>query len=58
MHDDVAQGRDSGPCSARPRFLQVKGDIDDIVPWIRLLVSEGWWMTGQTVLVNGGYTTK
>ena len=33
-------------------------DIKDIVPWIRLLVSEGWWMTGQTILVNGGYTTK
>lgn len=33
-------------------------DIEDIVPFIRLLVSEGWWMTGQTILVNGGYTTK
>lgn len=33
-------------------------DIQDIVPWIRFLVSDGWWMTGQTVLVNGGYTTK
>ncbi|MBA8853762.1 NAD(P)-dependent dehydrogenase (short-subunit alcohol dehydrogenase family), partial [Ochrobactrum intermedium] len=33
-------------------------DIGDIVPWVRLLVSEGWWMTGQTILVNGGYTTK
>lgn len=32
--------------------------IEDIVPWIRMLVSEGWWMTGQTILVNGGYTTK
>jgi NAD(P)-dependent dehydrogenase (short-subunit alcohol dehydrogenase family) len=33
-------------------------DIKDIVPWIRMLVSDGWWMTGQTILVNGGYTTK
>ena len=33
-------------------------DITDIVPWIRFLVSDGWWMTGQTILVNGGYTTK
>lgn len=32
--------------------------IEDIVPWIRFLVTDGWWMTGQTVLVNGGYTTK
>lgn len=33
-------------------------DLEDIVPWIRLMVSDGWWMTGQTILVNGGYTTK
>lgn len=33
-------------------------DIEDIVPWVRFLVSEGWWMTGQTILVNGGYTTR
>lgn len=33
-------------------------DIEDIVPWVRLMVSDGWWMTGQTILVNGGYTTK
>lgn len=33
-------------------------DIQDIVPFIRFLVSDGWWMTGQTILVNGGYTTK
>lgn len=33
-------------------------DIVDIVPFIRFLVSDGWWMTGQTILVNGGYTTK
>ncbi|MFC3061234.1 SDR family oxidoreductase [Paenirhodobacter populi] len=33
-------------------------DIEDIVPYVRFLVSEGWWMTGQTILVNGGYTTK
>lgn len=33
-------------------------DIEDIVPWVRFLVSDGWWMTGQTILVNGGYTTK
>lgn len=33
-------------------------DIEDIVPVVRCLVSDGWWMTGQTILVNGGYTTK
>ncbi|MBB4105372.1 SDR family oxidoreductase [Allorhizobium borbori] len=33
-------------------------DIEDIAPYIRFLATEGWWMTGQTILVNGGYTTK
>lgn len=33
-------------------------EIEDIVPYVRFMVSEGWWMTGQTILVNGGYTTK
>jgi NAD(P)-dependent dehydrogenase (short-subunit alcohol dehydrogenase family) len=31
---------------------------EDIVPLVRFLVSEGWWITGQTILANGGYTTK
>ncbi|QGZ66459.1 SDR family oxidoreductase [Paraburkholderia acidisoli] len=33
-------------------------DIHDVVPFIRHLVSDGWWITGQTILINGGYTTK
>lgn len=33
-------------------------DIEDVVPFIRHLVGEGWWITGQTILINGGYTTK
>lgn len=33
-------------------------DIEDVVPLIRHLVTDGWWMTGQTLLTNGGYTTK
>lgn len=33
-------------------------DIEDIVPLIRFLVTDGWWVTGQTVLANGGFTTK
>ncbi len=32
--------------------------IEDVVPFIRFLVSAGWWITGQTILINGGYTTK
>jgi len=33
-------------------------DPADIVPLVRFLVGEGWWITGQTILANGGYTTK
>lgn len=33
-------------------------DAADVVPFIRFLVSDGWWITGQTILINGGYTTK
>jgi len=33
-------------------------DIKDIVPLVRFLVTEGWWITGQTIFANGGYTTR
>lgn len=32
--------------------------IEDVVPFIRHLATDGWWITGQTILINGGYTTK
>jgi NAD(P)-dependent dehydrogenase (short-subunit alcohol dehydrogenase family) len=47
-----------------PEFVksQVMGNqltqVDDIVPWVRFLLTEGWWLNGQTVLVNGGFTTR
>lgn len=33
-------------------------NINDIVPLVRFLVTEGWWITGQTIFANGGYTTR
>ncbi|EDX82980.1 oxidoreductase, short chain dehydrogenase/reductase family [Synechococcus sp. PCC 7335] len=33
-------------------------NIEDIVPLIRFLVTDGWWITGQTIFANGGYTTR
>lgn len=33
-------------------------DIKDIVPLITFLVTDGWWITGQTIFANGGYTTR
>ncbi|OAQ70068.1 short chain dehydrogenase reductase [Pochonia chlamydosporia 170] len=32
--------------------------IEDIAPIIRFLVTEGGWITGQTLFANGGYTTR
>jgi NAD(P)-dependent dehydrogenase (short-subunit alcohol dehydrogenase family) len=32
--------------------------IEDIVPIVKFLASEGWWITGQTLFANGGYTTR
>lgn len=34
------------------------GDIKDIAPVVKFLVTEGWWITGQTLFANGGYTTR
>lgn len=42
--------------------LQAMGNqltqIEDIVPIVKFLATEGWWMTGQTLFANGGYTTR
>lgn len=32
--------------------------IEDIAPIVRFLVTEGWWITGQCIFANGGYTTR
>lgn len=32
--------------------------IEDIAPLVVFLVTEGWWITGQTIFANGGYTTR
>lgn len=33
-------------------------NIHDIAPLIEFLVTDGWWITGQTIFANGGYTTR
>lgn len=33
-------------------------DVQDIAPIIKHLVSDGQWITGQTIFANGGYTTR
>lgn len=32
--------------------------IEDIVPTVKHLVTDGWWISGQTIFANGGYTTR
>ena len=32
--------------------------IEDITPIISFLATDGWWITGQTIFANGGYTTR
>lgn len=33
-------------------------DIKDIAPLVEFLVTDGRWITGQTIFANGGYTTR
>lgn len=33
-------------------------EIGDIAPIVKFLVTDGWWITGQTLFANGGYTTR
>ncbi|WP_080795684.1 SDR family oxidoreductase [Corynebacterium pacaense] len=32
--------------------------IEDIAPIVGFLATDGWWITGQTIFANGGYTTR
>lgn len=54
--DAVAYHRTAAALSGRSKTGLT--DIEDVVPFVRHLVTEGWWITGQTILINGGYTTK
>lgn len=33
-------------------------DIKDIGNLVRFMVTDGWWVNGQTILANGGYVVK
>lgn len=33
-------------------------DIKDIASFVEFLVTDGWWITGQTIFANGGYSTR
>lgn len=33
-------------------------EIEDIAPLVKFLVTDGGWITGQTIFANGGYTVR
>ncbi len=52
---------ESGDAVAFHRSQSMNGQltkIEDIVPIVKFLVADGWWITGQTIFANGGYTTR
>ncbi|MEV4005272.1 SDR family oxidoreductase [Actinomadura sp. NPDC049753] len=32
--------------------------VEFVVPWVRFLLTDGWWLNGQTVFLNGGFATR
>lgn len=32
--------------------------VVNVVPWVRFLLTDGWWLNGQTVFLNGGFSTR
>jgi NAD(P)-dependent dehydrogenase (short-subunit alcohol dehydrogenase family) len=66
MHTPFFYGQESPEAvachssAAAPRAYSKNGltDIEDIAPIVRFLVTEGGWITGQTIFANGGYTTR
>ena len=54
-------GQESPERVAYHKSQAMNGDltkIEDIVPIIKFLATDGWWITGQTIFANGGYTTR
>lgn len=54
-------GQENGDAVAYHKSASALGGltkIEDIVPLIEFLVADGWWITGQTIFANGGYTTR
>jgi len=54
-------GQETPERVAYHRSQAMNGDltkIEDIAPIVRFLATEGWWITGQTIFANGGYTTR
>ena len=45
--------------AAERHEVSLSGGVEsDIAPIVEFLVMDGWWITGQTIFANGGYTTR
>jgi len=54
-------GQETDDAVAYHRSQSLNGEltkIEDIEPIVRFLATDGWWITGQTIFANGGYTTR
>ncbi|MDH2415257.1 SDR family oxidoreductase [Nocardioides sp. CER19] len=44
--------------SANATALGELTKVEYVVPWVRFLMTNGWWLNGQTVFLNGGFSTR
>src|SRR5690606_14358121 len=61
MDTPFVYGQDSDDAVAYHKQASDLGgltDIKDIAPLVEFLVTDGWWVTGQTIFAIGGYTTS
>jgi NAD(P)-dependent dehydrogenase (short-subunit alcohol dehydrogenase family) len=54
--DAAADGEEAYSSSQTPFGRLTK--VEDIVPWVRFLLTDGAWLNGQTVFLNGGFSTR
>jgi NAD(P)-dependent dehydrogenase (short-subunit alcohol dehydrogenase family) len=54
--DAAAPGEDAYSKAQTPYGELTK--VENVVPWVRFLLTDGWWLNGQTVFLNGGFATR
>ncbi|MCO5994134.1 SDR family oxidoreductase [Actinoallomurus rhizosphaericola] len=54
--DAAAPGEDEFSRAQTPLGRLTK--VEDVVPWVRFLLTDGRWLNGQTVFLNGGFATR
>jgi NAD(P)-dependent dehydrogenase (short-subunit alcohol dehydrogenase family) len=54
----AAETEEAVECHKAASLTGALGDVKDIAPIVKFLATDGWWITGQTIFANGGYTTR